>query len=275
MSHDIALATSRITRPALLGGRVEIVVAEPAKRVFPTRLSTGLGICVKDGGTHQVTVNGRRPCFPADSVAVRAPGCVWASLDGVHGFISIDIAVDLLPESGIAGTMGFVGRHSVPDLGTVVRRLVTAESALESEEIVTQLIAATVGSGAVASDGVRDPGGARRAVDDARDFLAANLARRPTLEQTADAAGVSKFTLLRRFKRALGTTPHAYLVMLRVARAQELLAAGSSPAEAAHEAGFSDQSHLGLWFRRALGLTPTAYARQVRVARPMSLRVAA
>jgi AraC-like DNA-binding protein len=273
MSRHIALAKCSITRPAHLGGRVELAVAEPAQRVFPARLSTGLGVCVKWGGHHRVTINGRRALYPADSVAVRAPGCVWASLDGVQGFISIDIAAELLPESGISGTMGFLGRHAVPDLATVTQRLVSAESALEAEEIVAGLVDSVVGSGAVRSDGLGDPGGARGAVDDARDFLAENLCGRPTLEQAAKIAGVSKFTLLRRFKRALGTTPHAYLVMLRIARAQQLLAAGSSPVEAAHETGFSDQSHLGRWFRRALGVTPAAYANEARRVRSIPLRV--
>jgi len=75
---------------------------------------------------------------------------------------------------------------------------------------------------------------------------------------------VSKFTLIRRFRRRLGTTPHAYLVMLRVNHAQALLAGGASPMEAAVTAGFSDQAHLGLWFRRLLGVTPAGYRRQVR-----------
>src|SRR5262249_34092337 len=64
--------------------------------------------------------------------------------------------------------------------------------------------------------------------------------------------------------KALGTTPHAYLVMVRVSLAQTLLAAGATPAEAAAGAGFSDQAHLGVWFPRMLGVTPAAYRRQVR-----------
>lgn len=263
MSRQTALATCSVVQPAALDGAVELAFAEPARRVFPARLSTGLGICVKSGGSHEVTINGRRASYPAESVAVRAPGCVWSSLDGTNGFISIDIAPDWLPEPGIAGAMGFAGRHSFPDLAAVARRLVSADSEIEAEEIVSDLVACAVGSGVVRSDALRDPGGVGGAVDDARDFLAANLAGRPTLEAAAEAAGVSKFTLLRRFRRVVGTTPHAYLVMLRIARARELLADGAPPAQAALESGFSDQAHLGRWFRRAVGLSPAAYARQV------------
>jgi hypothetical protein len=73
----------------------------------------------------------------------------------------IDIDAALLPESGIPGTMAFVGRHSVPDLATVTRRLTRAESRLEGEEIVAGLVSSVVESGAVRSEGVRDEGGAR------------------------------------------------------------------------------------------------------------------
>jgi AraC-like DNA-binding protein len=271
MTYDTALATCSLVYPAALDGAVEIAVAEPANRVFPARVSPGLGICVKVGSSHEVTINGRRATYPADSVALRAPGCVWSSLDGTNGFVSIDIAPDWLPEPGISGAMGFVGRRGFPDVAAVARRLATAESTIEADEILSDLVARAVSSGVVQSDALRDPGGVRGAVDDARDFLAANLAGRPTLDAAADAAGVSKFTLLRRFRRVVGTTPHAYLVMLRIARARELLADGAPPAQVALEAGFSDQAHLGRWFRRAMGLTPAAYARRSRRGPPASI----
>jgi AraC-like DNA-binding protein len=258
---DVALSNCRIARPAHLGGGVEVVAAGPALRSFPPRVSRGLGVCVKEGATHDVSIDGRPASYPADSVSLRAPGCVWASDPGVHGFLSVDIAPELLPEDGIEGTMAFTGRRVLPDLPALVRRLAVAEDPLQAGETVTGLIAAVLATGAFRSDALADVAGPRRAVDDARDYLAANLHARPTLEATAAAAGVSPFTLLRRFRRALGTTPHAYLVMLRLARAQQLLAAGSTPAEAAAGAGFADQAHLGRWFRRSVGVTPAAYAR--------------
>ena len=100
------------------------------------------------------------------------------------------------------------------------------------------------------------------AVTAGREYLAVHAAGRPTLTETAQAAGVDRFTLLRRFRRELNTTPHAYLIMLRLTRAQTRLAVGVPPADAAVESGFADQAHLGRWFRRVHGITPTAYARQ-------------
>jgi AraC-like DNA-binding protein len=80
-----------------------------------------------------------------------------------------------------------------------------------------------------------------------------------TLAELAGLSGVSRFQLLRGFTRAVGATPHAYLLQQRVRLAQRLLAAGRRPAEVAAEAGFADQSHLTRAFRRQLGTTPARY----------------
>jgi AraC-like DNA-binding protein len=118
----------------------------------------------------------------------------------------------------------------------------------------------------ISSETTRAGAGPVGAVADACEFLRDRATERPTLDAAAAATGLSKYALLRRFRKALGTTPHAYLVMVRVSRAQALLSAGATPAEAAADAGFSDQAHLGLWFRRTLGVTPAAYRRQARAA---------
>ena len=80
-----------------------------------------------------------------------------------------------------------------------------------------------------------------------------------TLADLAALSGVSRFQLLRGFSRAVGATPHAYLLQQRVRLARRLLAAGRHPAQAAAEAGFADQSHLTRAFRRQLGVTPARY----------------
>lgn len=80
-----------------------------------------------------------------------------------------------------------------------------------------------------------------------------------TLEELAALSGVSRFQLLRGFFREVGATPHAYLVQLRVRLARRNLAVGKSPAEAAHLAGFADQSHMTRAFGRQFGITPARY----------------
>lgn len=259
----IALADSRLHRPRHLAGTVEIVNADVARRTFPAHLSTSLGICVKAGAEHDVAADGRSLVYPADSVSVRAPGCVWASRPGRHGFVSIDIEPSHLAGLRSGAGMRFAHQRTLPSLPRVAAALATAESALLAEQILTQLLDAVIDSGLMAYG--PDPGRSD-AVAVSRAFLAENLTGRPTLAEAASAAGVDRFTLLRRFRRELNTTPHAYLVMLRLTRAQARLAGGAPAAEAAAESGFADQAHLGRWFRRVHGITPTAYARQVRPA---------
>lgn len=83
----------------------------------------------------------------------------------------------------------------------------------------------------------------------------------PTLAQLADAAGLSRYQLLRAFTRATGLTPQAYLIQRRLQQARWLILGGMSLVESAAASGFADQSHLTRLFKRAYGYTPGAYAK--------------
>jgi len=80
-----------------------------------------------------------------------------------------------------------------------------------------------------------------------------------SLDELAALSGISRFQLLRGFARETGITPHAYLVQRRVRLARQLLADGQTPAQAAIQAGFADQSHMTRAFVRQLGITPGRY----------------
>jgi AraC-like DNA-binding protein len=86
---------------------------------------------------------------------------------------------------------------------------------------------------------------------------------RVSLAELAALSGVSRFQLLRGFARELRITPHAYLIQRRVRLARQLLADGQSPAQAAIEAGFADQSHMTRAFVRQLGITPSRYRKAI------------
>lgn len=81
-----------------------------------------------------------------------------------------------------------------------------------------------------------------------------------TLLELATLCGVSRFHLIRSFARAIGLTPHAYLLQQRTALARRLIATGLPLAEAAAAAGFADQSHMTRAFARYYGFSPGAYA---------------
>jgi len=86
-----------------------------------------------------------------------------------------------------------------------------------------------------------------------------------TLGELAALSGASRFQLLRGFVRELGITPYAYLLQRRVRAARQLLAAGRSPAHAAAETGFADQSHMTRHLGRTFGVSPSRWLRMLAV----------
>ncbi|QEY72734.1 AraC family transcriptional regulator [Pseudomonas denitrificans (nom. rej.)] len=78
----------------------------------------------------------------------------------------------------------------------------------------------------------------------------------PALAELAGIAGLTLYAALRRFRRELGTTPHAYLLQYRVRQAHKAIGEGRTLADAALLSGFADQSHMTRAFARQLGLTP-------------------
>lgn len=101
----------------------------------------------------------------------------------------------------------------------------------------------------------------RKACERMRDEIARNV----TLKELSEAAGVSRFRMVRLFRMAFGVAPHAFQVAQRVKAARRHLEAGQPPAEVAALVGFHDQSHLNRHFRRVTGFTPAQYARFLQV----------
>lgn len=80
------------------------------------------------------------------------------------------------------------------------------------------------------------------------------------LKDIAQEVGLSPFTTLREFRAATGKTPHAYLLELRLQRAQQLLKRSCAPIEAvARDCGFGDFAYFSRFFKRKTGFSPTAY----------------
>ena len=94
-----------------------------------------------------------------------------------------------------------------------------------------------------------------------RELLAEQLLDPPPLAALAELAGLGKFQLLRRFEKAYGMPPHAWLIQQRAERARSLVQAGVPLGAAALDAGFADQSHMTRVFVRQFGFTPGAWRR--------------
>lgn len=98
--------------------------------------------------------------------------------------------------------------------------------------------------------------GARRRVALYREIIEAGLGADLDLRHLADAAGVTRFQVIRDFRRVAGLTPAAFIRDRRLRHAIRLIEGGAGLAEAALGAGFADQSHLSRLFRATQGFTP-------------------
>jgi AraC-like DNA-binding protein len=107
----------------------------------------------------------------------------------------------------------------------------------------------------VAAEDIPPPADMTRVIERLADAPAAT----PSLAELAGLAGLGRFQLLRRFRAAFGTTPHAWLLQQRAERARGLLTRGVAIADAAASSGFADQSHLTRVFVRCFGFTPGAW----------------
>ncbi|RKU02067.1 AraC family transcriptional regulator [Burkholderia sp. Nafp2/4-1b] len=97
------------------------------------------------------------------------------------------------------------------------------------------------------------------AIGDVLRTIDASFAQPLNLDTLAAVAGLSVSRFTARFRSEVGLSPHRYLCVVRVRRAQDLLRAGQAPSVVATEVGFFDQSHLCRHFRRVLGITPRDY----------------
>lgn len=97
------------------------------------------------------------------------------------------------------------------------------------------------------------------AVERARLFLDAERTRTVHSSELESITGLARYELARQFRTVLGTSPHRYLLMRRLAFARDLIHAARPLVEVACEAGFADQAHFTRVFKSAFGLTPAHY----------------
>lgn len=90
-------------------------------------------------------------------------------------------------------------------------------------------------------------------------FIDDHFATDIDLDKISDHAHFSKFHFLRLFKSAFGTSPHQYLIGVRLSQSKQLLLAGKSVAEVCLEVGFQSMPSFSTLFKKRFGLTPTEF----------------
>ena len=92
------------------------------------------------------------------------------------------------------------------------------------------------------------------------EFVESELHREIPLSEMAEVLNYSPHYFCRVFKRAVGSSPHQFVLLRRVERAKGMLSGSQLDlSKIALEAGFANQSHFGTIFRKFVGTTPKRY----------------
>ncbi len=136
-------------------------------------------------------------------------------------------------------------------------RLMAPATPLARESGVLALFAALLGDG----QGSRQEtgNGERGRLKQVREYLHSHFLDKVTLADLETVSGLSKYYVVKLFRREYGVPPHAYQTVLRVNYAEKELRRRRDLAAVAQDAGFYDQSHFTKTFRSHVGVTPEVY----------------
>ncbi len=98
------------------------------------------------------------------------------------------------------------------------------------------------------------------------DYIQDNYCKNIVCEKLAKLSGMSSATFFRNFRKCFGTTPHQYILSLRLKDARYLLLSDSiTIGEIAETLGFCDQFQFSRIFRKHCGISPTLYRKRQRL----------
>lgn len=92
------------------------------------------------------------------------------------------------------------------------------------------------------------------------EYIDAHLYEQIYLFDLSNVAGLTRMHFLMQFRLATGVTPNAFVLRMKMGRAQQLLAETSLPIlEISELLGFKSQSHFAVVFKKIVGLTPSRW----------------
>jgi AraC-like DNA-binding protein len=174
-----------------------------------------------------------------------------------------DVALELCKTAPPMFSAPVINDASVARAIAAAHQIAEDGDTLQAEEAMLLALRRLIGRHADGCHGTEpiESSGARRRFALYTDAIDADQADVPDLQQLASLADVTRFQVIRDFKRMTGLTPGAYVRNRRVRLAARLIEQGAPIVDAALAAGFADQSHLSRSFRGTHGITPGMYRR--------------
>lgn len=91
-------------------------------------------------------------------------------------------------------------------------------------------------------------------------YISTNIEERLSLEDIAEHVGLNASYFSRKFKSTTGLNYHKYLLLIRISRAQKLLAETKySVTDIAGMCGFNDSNYFSTAFRRIINMSPNQF----------------
>lgn len=101
-------------------------------------------------------------------------------------------------------------------------------------------------------------------VEKAIEFMRKNQKEKFDLNNIAAEAGVSKYHLVRLFKKEMGVTPNQYYIQNKLRQVKARIMEEEPEIQIAVELNYSDQSHLCRQFKQMMGVSLQEYKRNFR-----------
>jgi AraC-like DNA-binding protein len=257
-----------------LSGEVQVLHAQYEGRAFAPHWHHEYAIGLIDSGVEGFDYQGRSHCARTGQIVLLDAGEIHtgeAADERGFGFRMLYVQESVFRDIAkcTSTDIGLHFKDAVIDNERLAQDLLAAHQSLEdgSSRLEAEFRLTTALADVLLATATWKPrttwNGIPSSMLSARDYLDDHIADDVSLETLASMSGLSKYHFARTFKEWIGMPPHAYQMQQRVLRAKQFLRV-LSPAQAAQECGFYDQSHLNRAFRLFAGTTPGNYAQQFR-----------
>lgn len=95
-------------------------------------------------------------------------------------------------------------------------------------------------------------------------FISENYNRQLTADDIASNLGITKYHLVREFRKYTGETVISHLNKVRCTKARQMILGGYTVTQAAMECGFESVSYFSQKFKKIMGISPREYIRNIR-----------